>query len=268
MDNWIKYKGADCYYRTEGEGKALVLVHGFMEEGTTWQGVIDKFKKSYRVIIPDLPGFGKSPLNRKTVSMEFYADFLNQILLKEKIKRCVMMGHSMGGYVALHFAETHPKLLSGLGLINSHCYADSAEKKNSRKKSIDFISRFGTEKFVGELYKKMFTEKYTSKHAKTVQQFINQALLYKQEPVMAATQAMIKRKDKSDVLKKLKAPLLIIAGKQDEIVPLNSIYDQASLANVTDFHMFNDSQHMTVWEKKTPSLKAIESFSKMCWEKV
>ena len=260
MNRTIEFKGATCSYAVKGKGHAVMLIHGFMEEGSMWDAVSKKLSAEFKVIAPDLPGFGQSPMVNGQWSMELYAEFLKTICEKEKIKSVILLGHSMGGYITLSFAEKYPEMLSGFGLINSHCYEDSAEKKANRKKSIAFIFKNGTKYFLHELYNNIFEDSYKMKQANQIAPMIEKALKYKPEAVIAATEAMMKRKDKSQVLRDAKVPVLLIGGKQDKIVPPELFLKQASLPNIADFHLFDNSSHMTVFEKENKSLKAIEEF--------
>ena len=90
MERWIDFKGANCYYNVYGKGKVIMLVHGFIEDGGMWDGIVNKLKKSYCLIVPDLPGFGKSPLTATELSMDWYAECLHEILKAEKVKNLVL----------------------------------------------------------------------------------------------------------------------------------------------------------------------------------
>lgn len=237
-----------------------MLLHGFVEEGNMWDGVAKELSKNHRLIIPDLPGFGNSPLTTASISMEYYADEIYALLKKEKIRKCVMLGHSMGGYITLYFAEKYSSMLSGFGLLNSHCFEDSAEKKANRKKSIDFIAKHGTKVFVKELTGAIFHDSFKKKNAKFIQQFERQGLSYSVQSLIAATKAMINRQDKSEVLKNAKVPVLLISGKEDVTVPLELSLKQAAYASITDFHLFSNSKHMTVFEKRKQVLSVIQQF--------
>ena len=157
------------YYKTTGKGKAVVLLHGFIEEGSMWDETVKVLSKNNRVIVPDLEGFGKSPFSGSALSMEYYAEEVCAMLKKEKVKKCVLLGHSMGGYVTLHFAEKYSGMLYGFGLLNSHCFEDADEKKENRKKGNEFIAKHGSSVFVSELYNNIFHASYKKKN----QQFIN-----------------------------------------------------------------------------------------------
>lgn len=254
------------YYKVTGKGKVVVLVHGFIEEGGMWNDTAKALSKNYKVIVPDLEGFGSSPLLSKKLSMEHYADALYAMLQEEKIKKCVLLGHSMGGYIALHFAEKYPHMLAGFGLVNSHCFADTNEKKANRKKGCDFIARHGSAPFVRELYYNIFhdTFKKTPAGKKLIEALIKKAEKYTPEALIAANTAMMNRKGKEDVLRNATVPVLLLNGKQDESAPLALTSQQASFAPVADVHFYDTCKHMSIFEKKKEALKAIQRFVDFC----
>lgn len=264
MIKTIEFKGVKCFYNTEGKGKVIMLVHGFVEEGSMWDGISKALSSKFKVIIPDLPGFGKSPLMKGQLTMDVYADYLKAICEQEKIKSFILLGHSMGGYAVLYFAEKNPSLLKGIGLINSHCFEDSVDKKANRKKGNEFIRKHGTKVFVKELYGKLFHPSFKKKNQKLINGMITAAEKYSPEALIAANTAMMNRKNKEAVLKNAKVPVLLISGKEDETVPLEYSLKQASLAAITDFHLFDKSKHMTVFENKTAPISAIRNFIEFC----
>lgn len=251
------------FYKVSGKGKAVVLLHGFIEEGSMWNDTAKLLSTGYKVIAPDLGGFGNSPLHSKTLSMEKYADDVFELLQKEKVKKCVLLGHSMGGYVTLHFAEKYPDMLSGFGLVNSHCFADAEEKKENRRKGNEFISKHGTKVFVKELYRNLFHPSF--KNEKLIAALIAKAEKYSPEALIAANTAMINRKGKEDVLKNAKVPVLLIGGKQDPAAPIELFLKQSSMLPVVDFHLFDNTKHMSMFEKKKETLSAIQNFVARCY---
>ncbi|RDC64641.1 alpha/beta fold hydrolase [Adhaeribacter pallidiroseus] len=124
-----------------GAGKVLVFLHGFCESKEIWEAFIQPFRETYRVIAIDLPGFGKNTAPRASYSMEEAAAYVYQVLKALEIKKCVLVGHSMGGYAALAFAEKYRGMLSGLCLFHSSALPDSKEKKEARTKTIKFIKK-------------------------------------------------------------------------------------------------------------------------------
>lgn len=251
------------YYEVTGKGPAIVLIHGFIEQGNMWKELVKSLSASYRVLLPDLPGFGQSALSRKTVSMEWYAEQIAGMLKQEKIKKCVVLGHSMGGYVALHLAEKFPDLVKGLGLINSHAFADTPDKKKNRLKGNEFIERYGSAPFVKELYYHIFSQDYIQKHPAHLEKLIKQASTYTPEALIAANTAMMNRKDKTHVLASCPYPVLFISGKQDESVPLEYSLQQATLPNVAVFHLYQQSRHMSIFECKKQAHLAILDYLEM-----
>src|SRR5580704_12222233 len=137
MDKNIIYQTSSIFYKIDGKGIPVMLIHGFAEDSGIWDLQADLLAKNCCLIRPDLPGSGKSfilddaeadPVKKLPETMEEYADGLKSILDAENIASCIMIGHSMGGYVSLAFAEKYPDQLSALGLFHSTSFADSEEK--------------------------------------------------------------------------------------------------------------------------------------------
>lgn len=247
------------YYREWGKGKAIILLHGFIEEGSMWNDLAQVLSKKYRVIVPDLEGFGESKLESRKLSMTNYAQDIFLLLQKLKIKKCILLGHSMGGYITLHFAEKYSEMLTAFGLINSHCFADTAEKKLNRKKGNEFIQKHGTKVFVRELYRNLFHPAF--KNEKLVAALSAKAETYSSEALVAANTAMMNRADKAQVLKTSKVPVLLINGKQDESAPAEFTLKQAAYPAIADVHFYENCKHMSLFEKKKESTSAILNFA-------
>lgn len=122
-------------YTSVGKGKPVVLIHGFGEDHRIWHKQLPSLQTNHNVLLPDLPGTGASvPFH--DLSIESMADAVLLMLEEEQIDRCIMLGHSMGGYVTLAFAEKYPERLQAFGLIHSTAYADSEEKKKPAKNQL------------------------------------------------------------------------------------------------------------------------------------
>src|SRR5438309_1230925 len=134
------------FYREEGEGPAVVLLHGFAEEGRIWKKQFGFFS-GYRLLIPDLPGSGGSE-GTEDMTMEGLARSIHDFLEQLSVKKSILIGHSMGGYITLAFAEKYPEQLCGFGLFHSTAFADSEEKKETRRKGIRFIEEHGAYEFL------------------------------------------------------------------------------------------------------------------------
>ncbi len=133
--NKFKYQSAGIYYQKEGSGTAVVLLHGFAENSDVWKYQVAFLKEQYMMIVPDLPGSGQSdtltpPTESAGILMQDYADCIYALLQHENIEKCIMLGHSMGGYITLAFAEKYPGCLLGFGLVHSTAFADTRRKKS------------------------------------------------------------------------------------------------------------------------------------------
>jgi pimeloyl-ACP methyl ester carboxylesterase len=179
MQKTIIHKSLTVFYRTEyGEGQTLpdiplVLLHGFAEDGWIWDQQVEYLKKNHRLIIPDLPGSGRSSLLPAETSVEELADFINAILDAEKTEKCVLVGHSMGGYITLAFAEKYPLRLKAFGLFHSTAYSDSEEKKKARRKSIELIRNYGVPAFIRQSTPNLFSENFRRLHPEIIEGLIN-----------------------------------------------------------------------------------------------
>ena len=143
---------AGVAYRKIGNGPAVILVHGFGEDGNIWKNQEEILSEKYTLILPDIPGSGGQSdlLSEKDhpVQISDYAESIKEIIDEEKLESFILIGHSMGGYIALAFAEKYPGILKALGLFHSSAFADSEEKKATRTKAIEFIHEHGSEAFL------------------------------------------------------------------------------------------------------------------------
>src|SRR5215213_9392548 len=167
----ILYKGKKMFYRTAGEGTLTILVHGFGEDSTIWENQYNEMKDA-KWIIPDLPGSGSSHMI-DDMSMEGLAESLKEVIIHETAslffkegepQSVVMIGHSMGGYVTLAFAEKYHHMLKGFGLFQSTAFADNDEKKQARNKGISFIEKHGAYEFLKQSVPNLYSSLTKEKH--------------------------------------------------------------------------------------------------------
>ncbi len=247
----------------EGKGATIVLIHGFSENATLWDNQITPLKKHYRIIIPDLPGTALSPLTTP-LTIESMAEYVYAILLAENISEAVIIGHSMGGYIALALAEKYPALLKGLGLFHSTAKADSEEKKEGRRKSIRMMEQYGAETFLRQTLPNMFSPATKSKHSELVDAYVKMGMECQLPALVAYYEAMAKRPDRTGVLKTLRAPVLFMIGKDDNAVPLDNVMPQITLPATGSIHIFENVGHMGMWEIAEESNVILEQFVAFC----
>lgn len=247
-NKFLTYQSAQIFYRTIGSGYPLILVHGFAEDGEIWKNQIEFLKTHSRLIIPDLPGTGKSELIAD-MSIENMAEVIKVILTAEKITSCCFAGHSMGGYIGLAFAEKYPDVLSSLALVHSTVFADSDEKKANRLKSIEFVKKNGAFEFLKAVITDLFTEDWASANTEAVELQIEKSKLFADEAIIKYYEAMIARPDRTAVLKSYNKPILFIIGEHDKAVPFEQSLQQCYLPNQSQVHILRNSAHMGMLEE-------------------
>lgn len=256
----LSEKNSTLYYRIFGEGENVVLVHGFGEDSAIWDTMIPELEKSYRLIVPDIVGSGRSKGDVKGISMESIAGDVNRILEKENIQSCYMIGHSMGGYVTLAFAELYPGKLKGLGLFHSTVYADSEEKKSGRKKNIEFIQKHGSAKFIEQAIPNLFAETTRKERPALVSEMIKRYSNFSPSSLVAYTEAMMNRPDRSEVLKKFPNPVLLIIGEFDTAIPIEQSLKMCRIADFAYIYIAAHSGHLGMLEEQEFCLKSIQDF--------
>jgi pimeloyl-ACP methyl ester carboxylesterase len=247
------------YYTVSGSGVAVMLVHGFAEDGSIWENQRKALESFYKVIIPDLPGSGKSE-RLDEGSMEIYADAIHEIVITEKLSSLVMIGHSMGGYITLAYAEKYSSSLSAFGLFHSSAYADDEEKIETRKKGIRFITANGAAKFLEQATPALFSEKTKSNTPGIIEEIISRYANFEAESLVQYYESMIARPDRTKVLKESNSPVLFILGTYDNAVPLNKGLEQTHLPDICYIHICKNSGHMGMLEESSESNEVLKSF--------
>jgi len=252
-ENNINYQSSHIFYRTLGKGKPLLLLHGFAEDGDVWKEQIKFLQDHYYLIIPDLPGTGRSALI-PDMSIEGMSEIIKEIITIELDKfppgtEVVMAGHSMGGYIALALAEKYPHLLSSLALVHSSAFADSEEKKANRLKSIEFVKKNGAFEFLKAVITDLFTETWANNNQEQVDRQIEKSRAFTDESIIAYYQAMIDRPDRTHVLKEFNKPILFIIGEHDKAVPFEQSMQQCYLPAQSHIHILRNSAHMGMFEE-------------------
>ncbi len=254
MTHTFFYQNNTISYRSLGTGQPVVLLHGFGEDSHIFDKQIAFLQNHCWLIIPDLPGSGGSVVNKpleedavysSIVSMADAVAVLIQSITTEPI---VLLGHSMGGYITLAFAEKYPEQLKAFGLLHSSAFADSEEKKTARRKSIDFIQKQGAFAFLQTAIPGLFAEGYQKEHVVTVTALVESGKQFTGEALIGYYEAMIARTDRTHVLRGSKMPVLFVLGTEDKAVPIEDVLKQVHLPDVSYFHVLENVGHMGMWE--------------------
>lgn len=255
---------ANLSYYEAGTGFPVVLLHGFMESQEIWTGVREKLSSSFRIIVPDMPGFGESHFNRNYESVEAMAEEVQKLLQSLQIKECIIIAHSLGGYVTLAFAEKFSHMLKGMGLFHSTAFADSDEKKQNRDKTADFIDKHGVPAFAQNFVQSLFYKERKEELSDFIEQVYQIALHTPKETAVAVTKAMRNRPDRSHVLEEAVYPVLFIAGKADEAVPLEKSKEMFYLPKNALIQLLDETAHMGMFERPEETYFMLEQFCKYC----
>ena len=257
----IAHEGIILGYHKAGDGFPLVFIHGFCEDHTIWKEFVEPYTARYSVLLPDLPGFGQSTLPANACTMDFYADCIIAMLTAEKIDRCAIIGHSMGGYITLNIAERYPQYLAGFGLFHSLASEDDAAKKKDRERVADFVTVNGSAPFVRELYKVLFAPQFANTHRATMDMLEKHAEeTSTAKGVARAAIAMRDRRDTTAVLKKTKVPVLFIIGKEDKAISTEKSMQQSHLPAHSVISLLRDTGHMGMIESPAASRLAVHEW--------
>ena len=260
----LSYQDKNIAYRVEGKGSTIVLLHGFCEDSRIWDALKDDLvEEHYRVVLIDLPGFGKSdPLSEKSISA--MAKAVRAVIEELELDNFILIGHSMGGYVSLAYAEEYAEELIGLGMFHSHPFADSKDKKEGRTKSVQFIQRQGHILYVKQLIPKLFSPSFSRSNAFLIDKLVYHASKYQVEGITGGLEAMRDRPDRSQVLTKMPCPVLFIIGKEDGAIPHQVSMDQTHLPDTASIHILDKVGHMGMFEAMKTSQKIVRDFVAFC----
>jgi len=254
MQEYISYKNIQIAFTVEGKGETIVLLHGFLESSTIWKNVVSAFKETHQLITIDLLGHGKTEKLGYIHSMETMAETVQAVLSELKIEKASIIGHSMGGYVALAFAEKFPQQLEKLVLLNSSTVADSEERKENRDRAKRLVKQ-NKQAFISMAIKNLFTDENRNALRAEINALVQEAVQLPEEHIIASVEGLKNRKDRTEILQQYSGEKIIIAGKNDPVVPFKEIEAIAEKTNST-FISFEDG-HMSYLENEEELLKVL-----------
>lgn len=266
MDKEILVDGKKIFYRVTGTGKPVVLLHGFGEDGEIWNHQVAFLKDQFQLIVPDLPGSGQSEMS-PDMSIEGMAETVNTLLDKElgaheegHSQKVTLIGHSMGGYIVLAFAEKYAGRLNAWGLFHSTAWADSEEKKATRQKGIAFIREHGAFEFLKTATPNLFSQQTRDERPELIDEQISGLSNFSATALVKYYESMMQRPDRSSILKKSGVPVLFIMGKYDTAVPLEDALQQCHLPGKSYIHILHESGHMGMLEETGKSNRILKQF--------
>ncbi len=257
-EQFITFKNIQVSFTDSGSGKAIVFLHGFLENKSIWNDFALQLNSKYRVITIDLLGHGKSECLSYIHTMEEMAEAVYFVIRKLKIRKFYLVGHSLGGYVSLAIAEQFPDNIKGLCLFHSSARGDSPEKQKDRDRAIKVV-KLNKNLFINEAVPNLFyTKNYP--YQEEIAEIKDAALSTSLQGIVAALEGMKIRMDREIILNFAPYPVLYIIGKEDNILPYETLIEQANLPEQGSYVLLEEVGHMGFLEAKVKSLHALNAF--------
>jgi pimeloyl-ACP methyl ester carboxylesterase len=253
------YKNTKISYSDQGKGTVVVLLHGFYENKEMWTAFVPEFSNKYRIITIDLLGHGQTECLGYVHSMEDQANMVHSVLHELKIRKAIFIGHSMGGYIALAFAELYPEMMKGLVLLNSTSRADNDERKTNRDRAIVAVKK-NYVACIRMSVANLFSEKNRDILLDEIEYVKLEALKTPLQGIVACQEGMKIRKDREVILHFAKYPILLILGKQDPV--LNYDENKSQIENSEVKLLTLPDGHMSHIENKEELMSVLLVFLK------
>jgi 3-oxoadipate enol-lactonase len=248
------------HYTEQGNtGIPVVLLHGYPLSSAIWQTQQQGLSNEYRVITPDLRGFGQSPAPEGTYEMEMLAQDVLNLLDTLNVKRAVILGHSMGGYVTLALWRLAPERFLGFGLINSQAGADSEEAKQNRFKTAEKVFTEGTAVVAQAMMPKLFAPNVPEDES-FIEQVRTTIINTRTNGIVGSLKGMAGRPDSTDLLATINVPALILTGDKDQLIPPQRSDAVATAITQSSLVTVEDAGHLPMLEQPQATLMAMRNF--------
>lgn len=243
----LDYKGTKIYYSTTGKGETVVLLHGFLESSTMWNDLILHISRTHNAVCIDLLGHGQTGCLGYIHTMEQMAEAVEMVLKHLMVKEATFIGHSMGGYMALAYAELYPGKVKGLCLMNSSALDDSPDKKLNRDRAIEAVKQ-NHKTFIRLSIENLFRPKNKLIFSNEIQKIKEEALLFPIQGIIAALGGMKIRKNRVELFRNAKYKKMMIIGRKDPALQYFTLIDQTKGSDI-EIVEFPDG-HMSYIENK------------------
>ena len=267
----VNVNGITVCYDDLGEGDIpVIFIHGFPFDKSSWQPQLDFFKDSQRVIAYDIRGFGNSTKGNENISIALFADDLIKFMDMLEIKKAIVCGLSMGGYILLNAVNRYADRFEALVLSDTQCIADSPATKEKRYKQIEQIKSTGINDFASTYVKNVFCDESINNKPEIVEKIKKTILSTSQDSVTRTLTALTQRQEMCNWLHRISIPVLIICGKQDTVIPfdqskflrnkiisstLKSIDGAGHLSNLEQPDEFNNCMNIFISDLKETTIE-------------
>jgi pimeloyl-ACP methyl ester carboxylesterase len=252
----VKSSFNDISYTKVGRGPHLCFLHGFCENSSIWNTLIESLQCDYTCIAIDLPGFGDS----STLVIGTIPELSSQIhdlLEAENATNTVLFGHSMGGYILADYIGQYGTELRAAGFIHSTARADSIAKKENRQKTIDFIKKNGPQEFFRLFIPGLVAVQHLSRLRDKMTSMVTAT---KTHSILAGLEAMADRPDNTNVLASFDKPILWLKGDEDTHYLADEIFAQAAMNPISQVSLLAQVGHLSMLEEPQECLEKISTF--------
>jgi len=248
----MKTEAVELFYEELGQGKSVIFLHGFPLDHTTWLPVAHLMQTKVRCILPDLRGLGRSPLMGIETGIPQMASDVIRLMDRLDIRQAVVVGHSMGGYVAMQMAHSFPDRVSGLGLAATRTEPDTPEKSAERLASRQDVLANGPDALISTMAARL-TDK-----PDILRQIM--AVMRRTSPqgIAMAQYAMAYREDATAWVRDIEYPVVVVAGGMDGISPLEGMKNLADSLQRGKFYSHPSATHMIPMEEPGLIARALE----------
>ncbi len=264
MEQFVNFKEGKIAFTDQGKGNCIFLVHGFICFKEIWKEVVPALSKKFRVVTLDLPGHGESDTYGYVQSMELLAKSIKAVCDQLEINEMVLVGHSMGGYASLAFADLYPENLKGLFLFHSTSYADSEQKKKDRDRAIKAV-KSNHNVYVKDTVKNLFAQEHLAKHRKELALVEKGAEKISKRALVACLEGMKERADRRNILRSKKFPVHLLIGKFDIVMNQDDLREQAKVLGKNNVTEMENSGHMGMLEETEKSVATLQAFAESCF---
>ena len=260
MKYYILYSGGKIFYSDSGAGETIILLHGYLESSEVWAGYADRLAQRFRVISMDIPGHGQSTVFGECHSMEFIATAVKELLVSLDIKKAILAGHSLGGYVTLAFLELFPERLAGYCLFHSHPFADTPEAHDKREREIQIVRAGKKYLMYPNNIIMMFANDNLEKFSEALQRSQEIASRIPDEGIIAVLNGMMIRPSRLSIIEEGRVPCLWILGKKDNYISYETVLTQVNLPLNAKVVILENSGHLGFIEEEELSVKIVTDF--------
>ena len=250
----LEIDGVNIAYTRRGRGIPLVLIHGYPLERSIWDPVAALLEDDFDMTIPDLRGFGDSDVVDAGGAILAYASDVAGLMKRLGAAKANVVGHSMGGYVALALMREHPEMLLGLGLVSSQMLPDPPDRKQARYVSAQEVLTKGVEPVAEAMAPKLSSDKGI--------QAAMRVLISRQRPggLASALEAMAERADSTAVVSSCKVPALAVHGQADALIPVERGRDVKTVLPAAHYVELARAGHMPMMEEPRAVADALRFF--------